>query len=470
LNPLPAPAQAQAGPSVRGATPTHAEPPRDVRWPRSRSVWAKGAALALGIIGAAAGLLGWRAAIAPVAASSAAIYTTDTLERGRQLAAAGDCAVCHTTPGGVPNAGGRALETPFGIVYSTNLTPDPVNGIGSWSFSAFQRAMREGVSRDGRHLYPAFPYTAFTQTSDDDLTALYAYLMSQPAVASAPPQTQLAFPFSLRPLMALWNALYLTPGPQPADPARSAQWNRGAYLVNGLGHCGACHTPRGALGAELGGAATLAGATIDGWHAPALTALSTASASPIPWTETELFRYLRFGHSPQHGSASGPMAPVVRELAQLPEADVRAMAHYLASFNPPADEARSAEQARALIDAAERSGSVAPDTAQRLFNGACGACHHAGNGPDVFGQNLPLALSSKLHGAQPDNLLRVILEGVREPASRELGFMPAFRDALDDAQLARLAAYMRTRFAPGQPAWRDLEATSARLRAHPSLP
>jgi nicotinate dehydrogenase subunit B len=442
--------------------------------PHSLSLWervgvraARTAALAIGAFAAFAGLLGWRSAIAPVATSSAAIYTAETIDRGRQLAAAGDCVVCHTAPGGVPNAGGRALETPFGTVYSTNLTPDPVNGIGTWSFSAFQRAMREGISRDGRHLYPAFPYTAFTQTSDDDLSALYAYLMAQPAVASTPPTTQLAFPFSLRPLMALWNALYLTPGTQAADPTRSAQWNRGAYLVNGLGHCGACHTPRGALGAELGGASTFAGAVIEGWHAPALTALAQ---HPVPWTETELFRYLRFGHSAQHGSASGPMAPVVRELAQLPEADVRAMAHYLASFNPPADEARNAEQAKALIGAAERRGGDQLDAAQRLFNGACGACHHAGNGPEVFGQNLPLALSSKLHGAQPDNLLRVILEGVREPASSELGFMPAFRDALDDAQVARLAAYLRTRFAPGQPAWRDLEAASARLRAHPSSP
>jgi len=267
--------------------------------------------------------------------------------------------------------------------------------------------------------------------------------------------------------MAVWNALYLTPGPQPADPARSAQWNRGAYLVNGLGHCGACHTPRGALGAELGGASTFAGATVEGWQAPALTAIAQ---HPIPWTETELFRYLRFGHSAQHGSANGPMAPVVRELAQLPEADVRAMAHYLASFNPPADDARNAAQAKALIDAAERHGGRELDATQRLFNGACGACHHAGNGPEVFGQNLPLALSSKLHGAQPDNLLRVILEGVREPASRELGFMPSFRDALDDAQVARLAAYLRERFAPDQPAWRDLEGASARLRAQTASP
>lgn len=464
LNPLPAPPP--AAPGAGGAAPTQVEPPRDVRWPRSRSAWAKGAALAFGVVGAIAGLLGWRPAIAPVATSSATVYTADAIERGRQLAAAGDCIVCHTAPGGVPNAGGRALETPFGTIYSTNLTPDPVNGIGTWSFSAFQRAMRQGISRDGGHLYPAFPYTAFTQTTDDDLTALYAYLMSQPAVASAPPQTQLAFPFNLRPLMALWNALYLTPGPQTSDPSRSAQWNRGAYLVNGLGHCGACHTPRGALGAELGGGSSFAGATIEGWQAPGLTALSTRD-HPIPWTETELFRYLRFGHSAQHGSASGPMAPVVRELAQLPEADVRAMAHYLASFNAPADEVRNAKHAQALIAAAERSASVAPDAAQRLFNGACGACHHAGNGPEVFGQNLPLALSSKLHSAQPDNLLRVILEGVREPASRELGFMPAFRDALDDVQVARLAAYMRARFAPGQPAWGGLEAASARLRAQP---
>jgi nicotinate dehydrogenase subunit B len=464
LNPLPAPDPSpQPSPRARGEGAKPFSSSLSL-WERAGVRAARISALAIGTLAAAAGLLGWRPSIAPVAASSAAIYTAETIERGRQLAAAGDCAVCHTAPGGAPNAGGRALETPFGTVYSTNLTPDPVNGIGSWSFSAFQRAMREGISRDGRHLYPAFPYTAFTQTSDDDLSALYAYLMAQPAVASTPAQTRLAFPFNLRPLMALWNALYLTPGPRPADPTRGAQWNRGAYLVDGIGHCGACHTPRGALGAELGGASTFAGAVVDGWQAPALTALAQ---HPIPWTETELFGYLRFGHSAQHGSASGPMAPVVRELAQLPEADVRAMAHYLASFNPPADEARNAEQAKALIEAAERRGTVELDAAQRLFNGACGACHHAGNGPEVFGQNLPLALSSKVYGAQPDNLLRVILDGVREPASRELGFMPAFRDALDDAQVARLAAYMRARFAPGQPAWRDLEAASARLRTPP---
>ncbi|HEY9026784.1 MAG TPA: molybdopterin cofactor-binding domain-containing protein, partial [Burkholderiaceae bacterium] len=257
------------------------EPPS---FPTRRPLLAKAAAFAAGLVTATLALLGWRPAIAPVAnaaASASSLYSADTIERGRQLAAAGDCVVCHTAPGGAPNAGGRALPTPFGTVYSTNLTPDPRTGIGTWSLAAFQRAMREGLSRDGRHLYPAFPYTAFTHASDDDLTALYAYLMTQPAVAAVPSETKLAFPFSMRPLMALWNALYLTPGPLQAEPAQSVQWNRGAYLVNGLGHCGACHTPRNAFGAEHSGAATFAGAVVEGWEAPALTSLSNG---PLAWT------------------------------------------------------------------------------------------------------------------------------------------------------------------------------------------
>ena len=451
LNPLPPPSAAPAS----GHTPmVPRQWPANAPWPRRRSAWARAAAFAAGAIGLTAAALGWRSSIAPIAAGSANVYTAAVIEKGRVLAAAGDCIVCHTAPGGAPNAGGRAMPTPFGTVYSTNLTPDVATGIGAWSFSAFQRAMREGVSRDGQHLYPAFPYTAFTKTTDEDLTALYAYLMAQPAVESAPPRTALAFPFSLRPLMALWNAIFLTPGPVAAVAAQSAAWNRGAYLVDGLGHCGACHTARGALGAEQGGAAYLGGAMVDGWEAPALTALSRA---PVPWTEAELFNYLRRGHSAGHGNASGPMASVVQQLAQLPEADVRAMAIYLASFNAP-----SASVARPA--------STLPlnDPAHRLFTTACGACHHDGSGPLLLGQNIPLGLNTNLHSARPDNLLRVILEGVREPASRELGFMPAYRDAFDDTQVAQLAAYLRRRFAPSQPAWPDLEAASARVRASPS--
>ena len=454
LNPLPPPNE-QASASNSLSLPPPRQLPTTAVWPRRRGWWARAAALTAGVLGLGAAALGWRASIAPVAAGNANVYTAEVIEKGRVLAAAGDCIVCHTAPGGVPNAGGRAMDTPFGTVYSTNLTPDMATGIGTWSFSAFQRAMREGVSRDGRHLYPAFPYTAFTQTTDADLTALYAYLMAQPAVASVVPETKLAFPFNLRPLLGMWNALFLTPGPVPAVATQSAAWNRGAYLVNGLGHCGGCHTERGLLGAEREGTAYLGGAVVDGWEAPALTALSRA---PVPWTEAELFNYLRHGHSAQHGSASGPMAPVVQQLAQLPEADVRAMATYLASFNPPAAPVTPALSATAV---------PLSDPAHRLFTTACGACHHDGSGPQLLGQNIPLALNTNLHSERPDNLLRVVLEGIREPATRELGFMPAYRDALDDTQLAQLAAYLRQRFAPGQPAWRDLDAAVARVRATP---
>ncbi|MBS0343969.1 MAG: molybdopterin-dependent oxidoreductase, partial [Proteobacteria bacterium] len=386
LNPLPSPAQAEgdgvppdvpsqrpgeggaAGHGNGAAREAAAMSAADAPWPaRRRGLWAASAALLVGGLGAIAGLLGWRPSIAPVNLS-APVYSAAAIERGRQLAALGDCAVCHTAPGGARNAGGLAMQTPFGTVYTTNLTPDAETGLGRWSFSAFQRAMREGISRDGHRLYPAFPYTAFAKTSDDDLTALYAYLMSQPAVHAPTPAPQMKFPFGLRPLMAGWNALFHDPAPHQADPSRSAEWNRGAYLVNGLGHCGACHTPRNALGAEQGGSAFLSGAMVEGWEAPALTAL--ASKSAVPWTAQSLYQYLRNGHSPRHGVAGGPMAHVVRELREVPDADIRAMAGYLASFQSETSEVRADELARQAVANAQLR-QPAPGAAQRLFDGAC---------------------------------------------------------------------------------------------------
>ncbi|CAN7165448.1 molybdopterin cofactor-binding domain-containing protein [Variovorax paradoxus] len=432
----------------------------DAPWPARKGLWATSAALFIGGIGLIAGLLGWRSTIAPVSLS-APVYSEATIERGRVLAALGDCAVCHTAPGGAPNAGGRAMQTPFGTLYTTNLTPDADTGLGRWSFSAFQRAMREGVSRDGHHLYPAFPYTAFAKTSDDDLQALYAYFMSMPAVRAETPKAELKFPFSMRPLMAGWNALFHDPAPLQPVATQSAEWNRGAYLVNGLGHCGACHTPRNALGAEQGGSAFLSGAMVDGWEAPTLTQLSK---SAVPWDADALYRYLRNGHSPRHGIAGGPMAEVVRGLAQVPDADVRAMATYLASFNPaPAADPQAVAQQ--VVDNAARTQGRLLGPAQRMFDSACASCHHDGDGPTLLGVNTPLALNGNLTSARPDNLLRTILDGVREPASQGIGFMPAFRDALDDRQIAELAGYMRARFAPQEPAWKNLPAEVARLRA-----
>lgn len=429
--------------------------PPDARLPRRKPLWAMALALVVGGIATVAGLAGWRSAIAPVARPALDTYSAATIERGRLLAAAGDCVVCHTAPGGQPNTGGRGMDTPFGTVYTTNLTPDPATGIGAWSLAAFQRAMREGISRDGRHLYPAFPYTAFTKMTDEDLTALYAYLMAQPAIAHHPPATQLPFPFGLRPLLAGWNALNLEAGAWKPAPLQTPEWNRGAYLVNGVGHCGACHTPRDALGAERSGKAFLSGALIDGWEAPALTGLSKA---PVPWSADSFYAYLRHGHSPEHGAAAGPMAPVVQELAALPDADIRAMALYLASFQLPALPARPV---------ATRTDAL-PGPAQRLFENACGACHHDGDGPKLLGLNLPLALSTKLHSDRPDNLLRVILEGVREAAGPQVGFMPGFADNLSDEQIATLAGYLRQRHAPDKPAWPHLSSRAAELRAAPA--
>src|SRR5258705_1369052 len=214
-----------------------------------RGVFATAAALCAAAIGIGAAVFPWRS-IAPIARPDASVYSAATIARGQQLAALGYCAVCHTSANGILNAGGKPLPTPFGTIYSTNITPDVDTGIGAWSYPAFERAMREGVHREGRHLYPAFPYTHFARTTDADMQALYAYLMAQPAVKSMSPETKLAFPFNLRPLMAGWNALFHSSATFAPDPAQSAAWNRGAYLVEGLGHCGACHSPRNALGAE----------------------------------------------------------------------------------------------------------------------------------------------------------------------------------------------------------------------------
>ncbi len=455
------PASAQSEPIAQPAVPSPSIPSNAV-WPKPRSTWVKTGALLAGVLSVAAALLGWRSSIAPVQHSGSSVYKQSTIDKGRELAALGNCIGCHTAPGGTANAGGRAMDTPFGAVYTTNLTPDHETGIGQWSFSAFQRAMREGISRDGHFLYPAFPYTAFAKMSDDDLTALHAYLMDQPAVRAQPPTTALAFPYNLRAMMAGWNALHHDPTPFVATLSQSAEWNRGAYLVNGLGHCGACHTARNALGAEQGGPAYLAGAVVDGWEAPALTALSRA---PVPWNAAEFYRYLRTGHTQQHGIAAGPMGSIVKELAHVPDQDIQAMATYLASFTPPVSEAQSAERAKQVVLSAQKSATDLLGPGQRMFNGACASCHHDGDGPTLLGVNTPLALNSNLHSQRPDNLIRTILHGLREPASPDIGFMPAFRHSLDDAQVAQLATYMRSRYAPAAPAWVEVAATVARLRA-----
>lgn len=471
LNPLPPPgepvAQAASIAAPTGPVRTDDQDSGLARPRRLRRWWGIGALVA-GAAGALFGMLGARSPIAPATAPVASTYSAATIERGRQLAAVGNCEGCHTIAGGVPYAGGRAIHSPFGDIYTTNLTPDRETGIGSWSLAAFQRAMREGISRDGRHLYPAFPYTAFRHMTDDDLTALYAWLMRLEPVRQETPQTALRFPFGYRPLMAAWNALYLTDTTAFSQPEGlpDPQWARGAYLVNAVGHCSACHSPRDAMSGERMGRDFLSGAMVNGWEAPSLT---LGSASPVPWTEQAYFDYLRHGYSAEHGAVSASMAPVVRHLADAPDGDLRAVAHYLASFRQPVDGPAAALMARAQVASAAAAESTLQGPAQRMFASACGACHHDGDGPRVLGANVPLALNTNLHSDRPDNVIRVILEGVQEPVSDRVGFMKGFADHFDDDQLADLVRYMRARFAPGKRAWEDLDAKVREIRRESNL-
>jgi nicotinate dehydrogenase subunit B len=282
--------------------------------------------------------------------------------------------------------------------------------------------------------------------------------MAQVPVKAAIPRNRLAFPFNLRPLLAGWNALFHDANAFKPDASRSELWNRGAYLVEGLGHCGACHSPRNALGAERADA-HLAGAFAEGWEAPPLTSLSRA---PIPWSEDELFVYLRSGQSRFHGVAAGPMAPVIRELARLPDADIRAMAVYLASFNTTVLE-RPAQDALAIKLEGETKVVSASSPGARLYLGACAACHEVGGLP-LFGGRPSLALNSNLHSDAPDNLIHVILHGIAAPAHDDLGYMPPFRASLNDQQVEDLVSYLRRQFARDKPAWTNVAARIAHIR------
>jgi len=427
-------------------------------WGMKNSFWKIIGALGIATIGFGTSMFMGKNTLPSIHQIDQTIFNEKMILRGKNLAALGNCQGCHTSEGGVINAGGRSLETQFGKIYTTNITPDMETGIGSWSFTAFQRAMREGISKDGSHLYPAFPYTSFSKMSDEDLMSLYAYLMSQPAVSSIAPKTELSFPFNFRPLMVFWNALFLDPPNVSSDPQQSAQWNRGSYLVNSLGHCTACHSPRNLLGAEKVGNYYLAGNLIDGWEAPALTHLNQ---SPIAWDETELYRYLRTGMTERHGMAGGPMAGVVTQLSSANDEDIKAMAHYLSSVN-------QAPILKSPLQVSEVPIKPVLNSGQRIFESACGSCHQAQstsiNLSVEAGSNVPLQLNSQLHSDNPNNLIRTILEGIHSPATQRVGYMPAFKNSLSDQQIADLTTYMREHFAPDKSPWFNLEAQVKRLR------
>ncbi|WP_321923841.1 cytochrome c [Paraburkholderia guartelaensis] len=401
----------------------------------------------------------WERGLAPVAAPSPPAGDAAAIARGAKLAAIGNCMTCHTATDGQPLAGGLPLQTPFGVIYSTNITPDKDTGIGDWSLDAFTRAMRLGVSRDGHLLYPAFPYPHFAQMSDADIAALYAWLMSRASVNAPAPHNALIFPLGFRPLMAVWNKLYLPDASAVAATSdtstdtQSPEVARGRYLVESLGHCGACHTPLNRLGAERGDHA-LQGGTLEGWDAPALTDLT---ARPRPWTQAQLTNYLRTGYASEHGAAAGPMRTVTRSLSDASAEDVEAIAAYLMTLqsNPNA----AAPPATASVHV-----STAPANGATLFAAACASCHGEGAAMSIDGHRPSLSFSTAVNADSPRNMVRIMLDGIEWHESEAGSFMPPFAGTFTDTQIAELANYTRTRFTALSP-WSALDAQAvARLR------
>lgn len=396
----------------------------------------------LGVIGVAAvavvALLAfaWRPAIEPIAPPSPTSFSRDLIDTGETLASAGNCIDCHTAPGGTPNAGGKPIYRRFGTFYSTNITPDPQTGIGNWSEAAFARALREGVSRDGAQLFPVFPYMHYTQLTDADVRALYAYFMTRPPAKAPNRPNTLPFPLDVRPLQAVWKSLLFKPGPYRPDPSHDLRWNRGAYLAEALAGCGTCHTARNLVGAwQIGH--PYAGAAYDGWYATPLD----ISPSPARWSEEELFAYLRHGESPPHGVALGPMRAVVRNLSRISDDDLRSMTTYFTSLNRPSGAALEPRISRAL--------SPAPPTTDRqraghkLYMEHCASCHGApGSTPPVA--RSPLGLTEVMWNPyQAYNLVLTILDGI-DGRDGLPGNMPGFRDKLSDDDIEALAIYLRT--------------------------
>ncbi len=419
------------------------------------------AAVCTGVVGVVAFLaLAWQPALPLVDPPAPASFSRDVVGRGETLASAGNCVTCHTTEGGGRLAGGRPLPTPFGIIYSTNITPDRDTGIGRWSEAAFTRAMREGVGRNGRHLFPAFPYDHFAKLSDADVNALYAYLMTVPSVAAPALPNTLPFPLDVRALQAAWKALYFTKGTYQPESSRSAEWNRGAYLIEGVAHCGACHTPRNIFGAEQKGH-PLAGAPIDGWAAWPLD----VSPSPARWSKEDFAAYLRGGTIPQ-GRAIGPMGEVVANLSKLPDADIQAIATYLAALNRPFSAEPDVELARTRARATATP-DQARDRGARLYVSVCSSCHGVGAATPMPGR-VDLSLSTALWHSKSHVFARVVLNGVGGPTDAPGPMMPAFRDMLSDADIAAIGNYLR-RSRTNQPPWPQIEGIASIMRENPRL-
>ena len=387
-----------------------------------------------------------------VSATTATLEATQKtmVQRGEYLARAGDCIACHTSAKGAPFAGGLPLKTPFGTIISTNITPEKEGGIGNYTQADFTRALRKGQRPNGDYLYPAMPYTSYSKMSDTDLAEMYAYFM-QGVVAKKQtnPKTHLSWPFSVNRLMSLWNWLYLPDKPFEDAPDQSAQWNRGAYLVQGLGHCGSCHTPRSVLGGEKGLTETgshlfLSGAVIDGWYAQPLR--NSALPGLGTWRAEDIAQYLKTGRT-AHTAAFGAMADVVSQSTQyLTQADLLAIATYLKSTGDgPGTVTSRASLPTDSTATALRNGETSKPGALIFLNN-CAGCHRSG-GQGAATVFPALAHSSSVAAPDPTSLIRIVLEGASMPhtgeAPSQLG-MPALGWRLTDKNIADVLTFVRS--------------------------
>lgn len=370
-----------------------------------------------------------------------AVVTSDVSEqiaRGAYLARVGDCMACHTARGGKQYAGGRTIDTDYGRFVSPNITPDPATGLGLWTGADFWRALHDGRSRDGKFLYPVFPFPNYSKVTREDSDALFAYLKTLAPIEQPAQPHQLRFPYSQRNLLAVWRALYFKPGIYQADQKQSAEWNRGAYLVQGLGHCSACHTPRTALGASEHNA-DLAGGLIplQNWYAPALTADPEAGLGS--WDRQQIADLLKTGSSTK-GAVFGPMAEVVAQsLQHVSDSDINAMAAYLKSL----PQTGAAAPAAALNPSEEFDRSM--KLGEKVYEKNCADCHQA-NGQGSVGAYPPLAGNHTLTMPNAVNPIRIVLNGGYPPSTfgnpRPFG-MPPFANVLSDAEVVGVVNYMR---------------------------
>jgi mono/diheme cytochrome c family protein len=395
------------------------------------------------------------------------LTNADLVKRGEYLTRAGDCAACHTADKSRPFAGGLPITTPFGTIYTPNITSDPDTGIGRWTDADFLRAMHEGIGKDGERLYPAFPYPEFTKVTNDDVLAIRAYLNTLAPVRYTPPANVMSFPFNQRWLMTFWNMLNFHEGRHVPDPKQSAEWNRGAYLVEGLGHCEECHTPRDVT-QGLKTSERFTGAEISGWRAFNIT--PDAKSGIGAWSDDDIAQYLATGVAHGHANAAGPMADVVQNSTQyMTPQDLRSMVVYLRAVPAKGGgETRPRDTyGKPAIDdvTALRGTAVSGVNGAQLFIANCATCHNwtgEGRGGRALGAYPSLIHNSVVGASEANNLTMVMLHGVDRETKDAHAFMPAFGEHLSDAQIAAISNYVTTAFGQGS---RISVGEVARLRA-----